>query len=230
VGGRGAVGRAAAIPPQNGLLGVELADLGPGSPAADAEIPPPASSAGTRPGDAREPAAYGARVVRVFTDSPAEQAGIKVDDVIARVNEKPIDSREALVATIRSYMPGQEVRLAVRRGGETVELKASWPAGIGPGSRAEMMNKMGGPLSLRRANFPAVLQHDTVLTPRPSAARWSRSTGRRRDQHRPGRPGRELRPPGRRDRPAAGRPQERQARPQAAGAPTTTPGRRRTRT
>ena len=62
----------------------------------------------------------GARVTEVFPESPAEKAGIRVDDVIARVNDKPVDGREALVATIRTLMPGQEVRLNVRRGDETV--------------------------------------------------------------------------------------------------------------
>ncbi|CAA9407079.1 MAG: hypothetical protein AVDCRST_MAG64-2072 [uncultured Phycisphaerae bacterium] len=56
----------------------------------------------------------------MFPESPAEKAGIRVDDVIARVNDKPVDGREALVATIRTLMPGQEVRLNVRRGDETV--------------------------------------------------------------------------------------------------------------
>lgn len=126
------------IPARSGLLGVLLADGGNGT---------------------------GARVLQVVPESPAEKAGIRVDDVIARVNDKPVDSREALVATIRSYMPGQEVRLDVRRGEQAIDVKTKLVGGIGPGARGEMMNQMGGPLSLRNANFPAVLQHDTVLTP-----------------------------------------------------------------
>lgn len=126
------------IPPRSGLLGVRLADAANGS---------------------------GAKVMQVESGSPAEKVGIQPDDVIARVNDKAIDSRETLVATIRSYMPGQEVTLAVRRGDVTLEKKAKLVGGVGTGARAEMMNEMGGPLSLRNANFPAVLQHDTVLTP-----------------------------------------------------------------
>ena len=33
------------------------------------------------------------------------------------------------------------------------------------GSRDQFQNTMGGPLSERRAGFPAALQHDTVLQP-----------------------------------------------------------------
>jgi serine protease Do len=34
------------------------------------------------------------------------------------------------------------------------------------GERAEFQNSLGGPLSRRRAGFPLVLQHDTVLNPK----------------------------------------------------------------
>ena len=125
------------IPGRSGLLGVMLADSADG----------------------------GAKVMQVVPDSPAEKAGIHVDDVIARVNDKAIDSRETLINTIRAFMPGQEVRLAVKRGERELSFKAKLVGGVGPGARAEMMNQMGGPLSIRNANFPAVLQHDTVLTP-----------------------------------------------------------------
>lgn len=124
------------IPARSGLLGVMLAD-----------------------GDG------GAKVMQVVPDSPAEKAGLRVDDVIASVNSKDVSSREALIETIRSYMPGQIVKLAVKRGDKEIQVEAKLVGGVGPGARAEMMNQMGGPLSLRNANFPAVLQHDTVLTP-----------------------------------------------------------------
>lgn len=124
------------IPAKSGMLGVALAD-----------------------GDG------GAKVMQVVPDSPAEKIGIHVDDVIARVDNKSVDSRDALISVIRSYMPGQEVHLVVKRGDKELEFKAKLVGGIGTAARAEMMNQMGGPLSIRNANFPAVLQHDTVLTP-----------------------------------------------------------------
>jgi len=124
------------IPARSGLLGVMLAD-GNG----------------------------GAKVMQVVPDSPAEKAGLRTDDVIASVNTKSVDNREALIETIRSYMPGQTVKLVVKRGEQEIKVEAKLVGGIGPGARAEMMNQMGGALSLRNANFPAVLQHDTVLTP-----------------------------------------------------------------
>ncbi|QOV89128.1 S1C family serine protease [Humisphaera borealis] len=124
------------IPARSGLLGVMLAD-----------------------------GAGGAKVMQVVPDSPAEKAGLRVDDVIAAVNAKDVGSREALIETIRSYMPGQTVKLAVKRGEKELQVEAKLVGGVGPGARAEMMNQMGGALSLRNANFPAVLQHDTVLTP-----------------------------------------------------------------
>lgn len=125
------------IPGKSGLLGVMLAD-----------------------------APNGAKVMQVVPESPAEKAGIQVDDVITAVNGKEVDGREALVNTIRSFSPGQEVTLGVDRGGKDRQIRAKLAGGIGAGAnRSEVMNQMGGPLSIRSANFPAVLQHDTVLTP-----------------------------------------------------------------
>lgn len=125
------------IPARSGMLGVMLAD-----------------------GDG------GAKVMQVVPESPAERAGLRADDVIAKVNDKAVDSRESLIGTIKSFMPGQEVTLAVKRGEKEMRVTAKLAGGFGPGAaRSDMMNQMGGPLSLRNANFPAVLQHDTVLTP-----------------------------------------------------------------
>jgi serine protease Do len=124
------------IPGRSGLLGVLLAD-----------------------GDG------GAKVQQVVPDSPAEKAGVKVDDLIVSVNGDPTASREALVNTVHKYPPGHEVVVAVKRGDKTMEMKIKLAGGIGPAARGEAMNQMGGPLSERSYNFPAVLQHDTVLRP-----------------------------------------------------------------
>jgi serine protease Do len=123
------------IPGRSGMIGVALAD------ADDA----------------------GAKVAQVIPESPAEKAGLLVDDVITSVDGKPTSSREDLIALIREHSPGQQVTLAVRRGEKRFTAKVKLAGRIGEPSRAETMNQMGGPLSARSANFPAVLQHDTIL-------------------------------------------------------------------
>lgn len=66
-------------------------------------------------------------VLRVYADTPAERAGMKVGDVITAVNGKAIDGRsltsfDEAVASIRGEA-GTSVRLTLARGGETLELE-----------------------------------------------------------------------------------------------------------
>ncbi len=60
----------------------------------------------------------GAVVAAVEPGSPAEQAGLKRGDVITRLNDRLIDSADALIAATRSQDFGQTVTLQVERQGE----------------------------------------------------------------------------------------------------------------
>jgi serine protease Do len=137
--GIGVVSAAArSIPRANGALGIELQD-----------------------------APNGGGVKRVFPKSPADKAGLQPGDVVTHVAGKVIPSLTALRETIFSYEPGDEVELTVRRGDESFEVRltlGNFQQMIN-GERAEFQNSLGGPLSQRRAGFPLVLQHDTVLKP-----------------------------------------------------------------
>jgi serine protease Do len=60
------------------------------------------------------------------------------------------------------------VKLKVKRGEEDLQIEAT----LGPTdemdaqiNRHEFQNQLGGELSRRRAGFPSVFQHDTVLRP-----------------------------------------------------------------
>jgi serine protease Do len=112
-------------------------------------------------------AAGGAGIENVLSKSPAEKAGLKPGDVVIRVGEKEVKNLNELRETIFAYEPGDEVTLTVKRGDESFESKIT----LGnfqqmiQGERAEFQNTLGGELSQRRAGFPLVLQHDTVLKP-----------------------------------------------------------------
>jgi putative serine protease PepD len=56
----------------------------------------------------------GATVQEVLPDSAAARAGIAPGDTITKVNDRVIDSGDALVAAIRSHPPGARVTLTVR--------------------------------------------------------------------------------------------------------------------
>lgn len=61
--------------------------------------------------------AEGAGVEVVMANSPAEAAGIEVDDVLLSIDGKPLPSMAALVAIIRDYDPGDVITITYLRDG-----------------------------------------------------------------------------------------------------------------
>ena len=77
-----------------------------------------------------------------------------MDDLITKVNEKSVVSREALVSTIRSYSPGQQVTLMVDAPASRWTSKPPSSAALARPPCAEIMNRMGGELSIRVRQLP----------------------------------------------------------------------------
>ena len=61
----------------------------------------------------------GAQIQEVNAGSTAENAGMATGDVITKVDDHLITDADSLVATIRSYRPGDQVTVTYVRGGET---------------------------------------------------------------------------------------------------------------
>jgi S1-C subfamily serine protease len=70
-------------------------------------------------------ATEGALVTDVSPDTPADEAGLDLRDVIVGIDERPVASSGDFLAALRQYEPGDEIRVHVRRGGEEVELVAT---------------------------------------------------------------------------------------------------------
>jgi serine protease Do len=68
----------------------------------------------------------GAIITKVMKDSPAEEAGIKFEDIIIEFQEKPVENSRDLMKRVAMLTPGTEVELVVWRNGEkktlTIEL------------------------------------------------------------------------------------------------------------
>ena len=108
-----------------------------------------------------------ALVVQVFPESGAAQAGLQVNDIIATVDGVQTPSREQLIRTVRTYSPGDKLKLEVKRQDETLLVEALLSSdlpGVHP-SRDEFQNQLGGELSQRRFGFPNAVQHDSVVEP-----------------------------------------------------------------
>ncbi len=67
------------------------------------------ASLGVQLGD--DASAHGAAVAGVVADGPAAAAGLPSGVVVTKVDERPIDSADALVAAVRSKAPGDNVTL-----------------------------------------------------------------------------------------------------------------------
>ena len=113
-----------------------------------------------------------ARIAEVKRGSPAEKAGLLAKDIITKINGKEVKGRKQLVETIHAYQPGETIELVVQRGDAELTIKVTlmslsqiFQNDRGMLDRAEFQNSLGGALSDRRAGFPSVIQHDTVLRP-----------------------------------------------------------------
>ena len=84
------------VPPRSGVLGIQL-----------------------------EHADGSAKITLVFPGSGAAEAGLQVGDIVTRVADKLIDTRQALIETIRQYKPGDAVPLKITRGDKEVQITAT---------------------------------------------------------------------------------------------------------
>ncbi len=62
--------------------------------------------------------ALGARIEKITEGSTAAEAGLEAGDVITKVDSGMIESADDLVATVRSYRPGDKVTVTYIRGGK----------------------------------------------------------------------------------------------------------------
>ncbi len=69
-----------------------------------------------------EDTADGALITSVLEDTPAAEAGLQVDDVIAAVNGDVVDAERTLRERLLAYDPGDVVTLDVQRAGETLNI------------------------------------------------------------------------------------------------------------
>ena len=66
----------------------------------------------------------GALVVQVDSDSPAQEAGIEIGDVILALNGEAIDDIRDLTRRVANVPPGQDSRIRILRNGESLALTA----------------------------------------------------------------------------------------------------------
>lgn len=81
------------------------------------------SAGGPFVGVQRDPDSEAAKIAVVVEGSPAENAGIRVGDVIVALDDKEISTFQELVDEVRKHKPKDKVKIVVQRGEEKLDLE-----------------------------------------------------------------------------------------------------------
>jgi putative serine protease PepD len=73
----------------------------------------------------------GARIVSVNAGTPADRAGLQEGDTVVGIEGKQVHDGIGLIVAIRTYQPGQEVTLTVRRDGDERTVDITLDAQVG---------------------------------------------------------------------------------------------------
>jgi serine protease Do len=143
------------VPRRSGFLGIGMADV---------------------------PDEGGAKITEVVKESAAEDAGLRVDDVVKAFEGQPIKQGAELSAAIRTYATGDAVRLVVQRGKEQMVVRAVLGQNlIETTEDREIVMLSGGEEAVsKRSTFSQLMrqvdgtitsditlfEHDTILSPK----------------------------------------------------------------
>lgn len=107
----------------------------------------------------------GVLIEEVAIDGPAEQAGLRAEDLIISVDGKEVKLNNDLHRLVTAKSAGDTVKLVYQRQGEYSECE------VRVTSKSQMMLSWGGRefgsggTSVRTDNFPMVIQHEIPLSP-----------------------------------------------------------------
>jgi len=112
----------------------------------------------------------GVKIGQVSPKSGAADAGLRVGDVIVRVNGRAISGMSELKNSLTGVKPGDQVKLRIETGSKQRDVDVV--LGNRPemqqfsGQRLEQMERMGGAISQVRDSFSLVIQTD--MRPKPN--------------------------------------------------------------
>jgi serine protease Do len=109
----------------------------------------------------------GPRINFLVPGGGAAAAGLQRGDIITHINDKAVESVQALVVSTGDHLPGEVVNVTILRGKEVQKRRATLGSlsRVLAGDQAQVQERLGGPLSERRDMFRSVLEHDTILLP-----------------------------------------------------------------
>ena len=116
----------------------------------------------------------GVEVESVSKKSPADQAGLKVGDVIRKIDDSVINDTTEFRSIIAKLKPEQIVKCTIFRQDKEETFSLTLAAKSSENQmmmrQNEVMERMGGEISKVRDGFPAIIQSDMVLNPEECGA------------------------------------------------------------
>jgi S1-C subfamily serine protease len=107
----------------------------------------------------------GAQIEEVAEDGPAQQAGLRADDVVLSLNDQTVNDAAAVRRILAGLQPGETVKVKYKREGADGEcsVKLASRNRIMKNWRGEDFGNHG--TSVRTDNYPEIIQHDMPLGP-----------------------------------------------------------------
>lgn len=107
----------------------------------------------------------------VMERSGAKHAGLRADDIITLIKGKPVHNLTELQKAVGEHRPGDILQTTILRNGKTMEMnvRLGMPDDVFQDTlpfRFRGSEGLNGPLNQRRDDFPAAIQHDSVLLPK----------------------------------------------------------------
>ncbi len=118
----------------------------------------------------------GARVTQVSRDSPAERAGLQIDDVILRFGKRAIGSYPDLIEEVARHKGGEKLKLRLRRGQVLKEVEVTLAA-RGDVTQGELpyLDRLGGQVAnVQNKQGPDGFQYGGVYKSTDGGESWTR--------------------------------------------------------
>jgi len=114
----------------------------------------------------------GAVVMMVGSESPAEKAGVQLEDVIVSINNQKVDNSSRLRLIVSSAKPGSQIPIEVMRGGKKITLTATLEAlpeeALSENGGTRMLPRPGQGAGPAKDNISELVSGVTVQTLTPA--------------------------------------------------------------
>ena len=107
----------------------------------------------------------GVMIDQVVPRSAGAAAGLKKGDVLTKVNDTKVTSREKVIEMVGGNDPGDVVAIEVKRGEGNLSFRVTLGHRSVTFDMFDRNARMSGAVSKRKDNFPMIIQHDVSLPP-----------------------------------------------------------------